>query len=92
MFFEIDNTTFGVKFTRVGNRTFAELMEVKKSGLLTHTNIVGEVGLFYLDTYVWSTGRKLALTNLIEEMSKKMQLTKENRAEIWTRYFQEYKK
>ncbi len=92
MFFEIDNETYGVKFSRVGYRTFAELMKVKKNGELSHTNIVGECALYYKDTFVPEVGRKIALTNLIENIVKKIKLEKADRAKIWEEYFREYKK
>lgn len=86
MFFEIGKTTYGVKFSRVGNRTFSELMKVTKKGL-QHTDIVGEAGLFHRDVFNTEMGRKVSLTKLIEEINKKVGLTKEERTEIWMEYF-----
>ncbi len=92
MFFEISKETYGIKFSRVGRRTFAELMKVKRNGELSHTDIVGECSLYYKDTFVAETGRKIALTNLIEEIDKKIGLTKEERGTIWKEFFETHKK
>lgn len=93
MFFEIDGFTYAVRIVRVGSSTFAELMKVKSNGELAHTDLVGEVRLYYKDTFNAQTGRKLALSRLLDKVAKSgAPLTKETREYIWTQFFDKYGK
>ena len=90
MYFELDGETYAVRIVRVGFSTFAELMKVKPNGELVHTNMVGEVRLYYKDTFVPQVGRKLALNRLLDRVAKKLPLVKEVREYIWTQFFEKY--
>lgn len=90
MYFSIDGFTYAIRIVRVGNSTFAELMKVKGNGELVHTDIVGEVRLYYKDTFNAQTGRKLALARLLSKIAEILPLDKDIREHIWTQFFQKY--
>jgi hypothetical protein len=105
MFLELNHSrlgkqTYGVKFTRNGTTTRAELVRVDEIIGLDFTGLVGISSLYYKDRFVKSTGRKVALANLIERMQQvsagdtepEFTLTKEDRAKIWEAYFKSHKK
>ena len=105
MFLELNHSklgkrTYGVKFSRNGTSTRAELIRVDNLTGLDPTGLVGDAHLHYKDRFVKSTGRKVALTNLIIRMQEvsagdtepEFVLTKEDRAKIWETYFKYHKK
>ncbi len=100
MFFELNNTTYGVKFTREGTTTLATLYKVLETGELVETNVVGKAILYYKDKFEKAKGRKIALADLLwqvrvpDEESEILPegLTKEDRAKIWEIYFETHKR
>lgn len=98
-YFEVQNKTFAVKFLREGvdnHTTIAELYEVE-NGELVHTGLFGIASVYYKDQFQKKVGRKVALTNLLESISMSnefypLTLTREDRTEIWAKYFEHFKK
>lgn len=99
MFFEIGGKTFRVKFLRVGRTYMAELQLVTKEGIIS-TKFVGTARCDSRDKFVKSTGRKIALADLLWQISPVDQeseilpegLSKEDREKIWAEYFKNHKK
>ena len=100
MFFELNGKTYGVKFSRAGTTTFANLFVVGESGELLPTNIEGTAVLYYKDKFEKSKGRKIALADLLLQIQTPIEdaefipegLTKEDREKIWKKYFEKHKK
>ncbi len=100
MFFELNGTTYGVKFRRADTTTIAELISIHPEHGIDYTNLVGIARLNPKDRFVKSTGRKIALTNLLNRMEEisagdtepEFTLSKEDRRKIWNRYFETHKK
>jgi len=98
MFFQANNTTFAVKFHRIGTTTIADLFQVRDE-ILVSTEIQGKAVLYYKDTFEKSKGRKVALADLIYQISVPDAegvvpegLTKEDKAMIWEQYFKTHNK
>jgi hypothetical protein len=99
MFFDIDGKRYGVKFSRNGTTTYAELVKVQEWGL-DYPGLVGIATLHPRDRFVKKTGRKVALAGLLYRMNEvsagdtepEFNLTKEDRAKIWEEYFRSHKK
>lgn len=106
MFFQLGNTTYGVRFSRNGTTTYAELMRVQEDGTLMNTNVLGIGTLYYKDRFEKSKGRKAALARLLDEMQQfhaefsisgnhehlQWNMTHEVRKNIWEEYFKTHRK
>jgi|SRR5690349_11134070 len=100
MFFELDNVTYGVKFSRNGTTTYADLVKIDDEIGLDFTGLVGIATLHKNDRFVKSTGRKVALAHLLDRMNEvsagdekpEFSLSKQDRAAIWAKYFETHRK
>lgn len=99
MFFEIDEKTFAVKFSRQGTTTFANLFIVGAGGELVPTEFEGMALLFHTDRFEKSKGRKIALADLLFQFEKPETggiiakgLSKEDRKKIWEIYFKTHRR
>jgi len=67
--------------------TYAELYKVNKDGTLSVVDsMIGFVSCDNRDRFVKETGRKMALKDLLEVITDKFNLTREDRGEIWNKY------
>lgn len=110
MFFELEGNTYRIKFYRTGVTTVAELFEVKKTvddlgddTAMTSLGVYGIARPYHTDRFEKSTGRKVALANLLKNLSyewmndeepdpRPVVLEREDRAMIWAKYFESHKK
>jgi hypothetical protein len=102
MFFELNGKTYGVKFSRNGTSTYAELIRVDDAIGIDNTNITGQAHLFYKDRFEKSKGRKVALASLLNKVQEfynenpkeypDYNMTEEVRKMIWEIYFKTHRK
>ncbi len=99
-YFEKNGKTYAVRFEREQTTTLAWLWRVEKEAGLVNTGFVGIAQLNPKDNMVKKVGRKLALARLLHRMTEisagdiepEFVLTKEDRKEIWAKYFENHKK
>lgn len=97
MLFDLNGNTYQVKFFRANPSTVAELW-IKDGENFQYLYLSGESHCNPKDRFEKSKGRKIALANLLKELSRKAinytgnEITKEDRAKIWEIYFKEHKK
>lgn len=98
-YFQKSNVTYAVRFNREGTSTFAALYEVDPVAGLVDVEVIGEAHLYHTDQYEKSKGRKVALADLLYQLSVADPegaipegLNKEDRENIWQEYFKNHKK
>ena len=80
MFFELNNTTYHIKFYRTGVTTVAELFEVNSGytdadssdmPAMTSLGVYGIARPHYTDRFEKKIGRRVALTHLLENLTER---------------------
>lgn len=99
MKFELNGSNYLVRFShnnssegRHGRSTTAQLLKTESDHTVLTTGAFAVSFCNEKDNFVRSTGRKLAFTRLLDNMQNLGIITKENRANLWETYFQNFKK
>lgn len=87
MLIKLNDLNFEIRFYRQFPYTWAELWD---SDII----LVGEARCSDKDRFEKSKSRKIALAKLLQKMGKSehFSITKEDRTNIWNKYFEEHKK